>query len=90
MVVSGGLYATYHLLGEPETTIENLLQIDGVLPPWMRKTAEKNPSFERSESVDLDVFRNDDHWNLLITKSDDTFFARYVSVRQTKKHLKKN
>ena len=41
MVVSGGLYATYHLLGEPETTIEILLQIDGVLPPWMRKTAEK-------------------------------------------------
>ena len=24
MVVSGGLYATYHLLGEPETTIDCL------------------------------------------------------------------
>ena len=74
MVVSVGLYATYHLLGEPETTIENLLQIDGVLPPWMRKTAEKKSQLWKvgirwswcvSKRWSLEPFDNQIRWYIL-------------------------
>ena len=44
---------------------------------------------ENHDDDDDDNDDNDDHQNPLITLSNDTFFARFVSLRKTQKKLRK-
>ena len=59
---SGGLYATYHLLGEPETTIEScLIFLQGNKKLWHVTARFVEISFDSRLYKGLDVVKNYDY-----------------------------
>ena len=67
----GGLYATYHLLGEPETTIDVDLKIENSPKNTGMERKEKNigPFFQLDDEAQSLIFMNKKKGGLFLTIS---------------------